>query len=386
MSKLQLLQSLRDVLPTHSGDFPPQLVSYVDSLYLLSTQKIPVLPLRADVARYHLCAYLGVERCQEKLKLPHPLLQKIPAQPKVVERLLEDLRENVVSGNSPTSTPRKRPISPSKLPAKRHNVPKISSPLKKLQSLADSSPKAADFAMESPFNPKSTSLTAEEDTPIKNKTAQESPFQSSKSPVKTPKKSPLKRTLSATASPGSPRYVRHLTIADFISFANNFYIPSSVTPQMVESFMAEKHKFTKKNEWLLACGLVHAAYIRINDKLIQNTIGKKTELQDQLFQYQKGGLMKSNMVMWINIIEETVKVEPWMVDLEVKYVHNNWSQEDNSQVRELHAKLGRGWDLLQGFGSMINPLVMFDKKSQLDYFSTWTNKLRAKVEEVEVNK
>lgn len=374
MSKIQLLQSLKDILPTHSGDFPPQLVSYVDSLYQLSIQKIPVLPHRADVARYHLCAFLGAERCQERFGLPDPLRQKIPVQPKVVDKLLDDLQENVVSGaRSPAATPRKRAMTPSGLPSKRQNVPKIGSPLKKLQALVGETPRkdvAQDnFSMESPFNPKVN---------------EESPFNTSKtaipgSPVKTPKKSPLKVQNSAASSPGTPRYIRHLTIADFISFANNFYIPASVTTQMVESFMAQKHKFTKKNEWLLACGLVHAAYIRINNKLIQNTIGKKTELQDQLFQYQKGGLMKWNMVMWVNIIEETVKVEPWIVDLEMKFVHNNWLEEDNSAANEIRAKLGRGWELFLAFGLMVNPSVMFDKESQNQYYETWTTRLLEKL-------
>lgn len=139
--------------------------------------------------------------------------------------------------------------------------------------------------------------------------------------------------------------------------------------------MSQRHKFLKKNEWLLACGLVHAAYIRINSKLLERTIGKKTELQDQLFQYQKGGLMKLNMVMWINIIEESVKSEPWIVDLELKYVHNNWSAEDNSKTREVEGKLGRGYELLEQFGSMINPSNMFDKATQESYYRRWTSRV-----------
>lgn len=348
MSKVQLTQSLRDILPTFSGDYPPQLVAYIDSLYQLSLQNFPVLPNKADVARYHLCAYLAVQRCQSRYALPEPLVQRIPLQPKYVNKLLADIEEKVVSAASPPTTPRKRKMA--SLPAK--HAPGVGLPLKKLQK--------ADF---------DTSPTELRD--------QASPFNIKSSPAKPV--TPRKPKLSAPATPSSPRYIRHLTLADFVSFANNFYIPAGVTPHIVETFMAEKYKFAKKNEWLLACGLVHAAYVRINHKLLNSTIGKKSELQDQLFQYQKGGLMKANMVMWLNIVEEAVKSEPWIVDLELKYVHNVWSAEDTSKEREIVAKLGRGYDLLLAFGDMECPSVMFDKPSQAEYYATWTARVREKL-------
>lgn len=377
MNKAQLTQSLKDIVPTYSGDYPPQLLSYIDSIYQLSLQKIPVLPNRADVARYHLCAYLAVERSRERFSLPEPLTQRIPLQPKLVNKVLEDLQERVVF-NSPTSTPRKRTSTPANLPQK--HTPSVGSPLKKLRTLQEDIPPS--FSQASPFNPgkEASNYSLRDAASPFNTKIDASPTRSkalSKSPVKTPRKSPSK---SSASTPSSPRYIRHLSIADFISFANNFYIPANVTPHMIETFVAEKHKFTKKNEWLLACGLVHAAYIRINHKLLNSTIGKKTELQDQFFQYQKGGLMKWNMVMWINIIEESVKSEPWVIDLELKYVHNDWSTEDNSTGKEIAAKLGRGWELLQAFGSMKSPSVMFDAPSQVKYYETWTNRVLAKLE------
>lgn len=379
MSNNQLIQaSLKDVIPTYSGDFPPQLLTYVNSLYQLSLLKMPRLPNLAEVARYHLCAYLAVERCQEHLELPNPLQQKIPVQPKLVERLLDDLQEKLVS--SPSSSPRKRVLTPTSSPSKKQNVPKLSSPLKKQRLAAEESDENASLPVQS--------KPTDEDSPFVLKAAVESPFmtkltnaadstpQAPSSPLKTPRKS-IKSTVS---TPNSPRYLRHLTIADFISFANNFYIPATVTPQIVECFMLQKHKFTKKNEWLLACGLIYAAYTRINHRLIESTIGKRTELQDQLFQYQKGGLMKWNMVTWLSIIEESVKAEPWIVDLEMKFVHNNWTAEDTTKEKEIVAKLGRGYELLLTFGSMINPSTMFDKESQQLYYDTWTERLLEEVD------
>lgn len=395
MSNPQLTQSLKDILPTYTGKFPPALVSYIDSLYSLSIQKIPLLPNRADVARYHLCAYLGAKRCQDRFLLPEPLSQKIPVQPKFVDKLLDELEEKVIPATrSPAVTPtKKRTLQydtlPLPLPTKKTTTPKISSPLKKLQALRDEddSQKEKKFKMESPFNPSKVLLNKESPfnpgkqlTEVSNGSSLE-PIPSdseAESVLTTPKKSPSKKKLSvsATASPSSPRYIRHLTIADLISFANNFYIPAPVTKQLVEYYLSQKHKFMKKNEWLLACGIIHAAYIRINHRLIQHTIGKRTELQDQLFQYQKGGLMKRNMIMWINIVEESVKSEPWIIDLEVKYVHDVWSEEDTSKSNETRGKLGKGWELLQEFGAMIDPSVMFDKESQVNYYENWTSRIR----------
>lgn len=397
MNRLQLNQSLKDVLPTHSGDYPPQLVAYTDSLYQLSLQKIPSLPHKADVARYHLCAFLAVEKYKERLSLPAPLLQKIPLQPRLVEKVLTDLEQKVVIGcASPVCTPTK----PTLLPSKRSYVPGTSSPLKKLQKLAsDGSPSGP--PKETPFTAKLKALR-DEDSPfnVKNgtsaslkpniksevassplRTPKNSPRKSGvgRSPLKSPSKSPSKTPLS---SPSKPRYVRDITVADFISFANNFYIPASVTPRILDTFLREQHKFLKKNDWLLACGLIHAAYVRINHRLLQSTLGRKTQFQDQLFQYQKGGLMKANMINWLNITEESVKNEPWAIDLELKYVHNDWSKNDTTQEREIQAKIGPGWEIYLMFGSMINPSVMLDTPSQVEYYNVWTSRVYEKLKSV----
>lgn len=382
MNKSQIYQSLQDILPTFSGKFPLALISYIDSIYLLSLQKLPVLPNKADVARYHICAYLAAEKYQKKFSLPAPLLKRVPVQPQFIDRLLDDIEEKVMgSMSSPTTTPKKLTFSEN-LPMKRPHTPNIGSPLKKLQKLLDVPDDNNAFAMKSPFNPdgKVSHDLRNQDSPfnVTPKALESSP---SRNLFKTPRSSPLKN-----ASASSPRYMRHLTIPEFISFANNFYIPASVTPLVLETFMVEKYKFVKKNEWLLACGLIHAAYVRINDKLLKSTIGKKAEFQDQLFQYQKGGLMKSNMVEWINRIEESIKGQPWALDLELKYVHNDWTVEDTTREKEIQAKLGRGWDLIQGFGSMINPSVMFSKPSQVEYYNVWTRRVREKVKAVEALK
>lgn len=404
MNRFQLSQSLKDLLPTYSGEFPGQLVAYTDSLYQLSLQKIPSLPHKADVARHHLCAYLAIEKYRDRFSLPALLLHKIPLQPRFLEKVLNDLEQKVaVDFLSPLSSHKRPDI----LTPKRLYAPGTGSPLKKLQKLASDDSAATtnktqeSTDIESPIALK-TGLLRDENSPfnvkkglntLTKKNTSDSPLRTTpgssprkvagRSPLKKNSKSPQKLAGFSSATTSSFRYVRHVSIPDFISFANNFYIPASVTPQLLETFFHEQHKFLKRNDWILACGLIHAAYIRINHRLLQNTLGRKTEFQDQLFQYQKGGLMKTSLINWINIIEESVKSEPWAVDLELKYVHNDWSTEDTTQDREIKAKLGKGWEIFLALGSMINPSVMFEKASQVEYYNVWTERVFEKLNSVE---
>ncbi|KAM9927935.1 hypothetical protein OXX80_010160 [Metschnikowia pulcherrima] len=385
MEKLQLNKTLKDILPNFSGDYPPALVSYINSIYQLSFQKLPTLNYRGDVARLHLCAFLAIEKYQEKFSLPTPVLDSIPVRPESCDKLLREIECKVISPvSSPNTSPRKQSVTDVS-PKKRSYAPSLSSPLKKLQRMSDTPDDASHFAMKSPFNPdgKVTHKLRNNDSPF-NKVSKLLTSSPTRDPFKTPMSSPSKGSL--TFSPHSPRYNKSLTMPDVISFANNFYIPASVTPSLLETFVIERYKFIKRNEWLLACGLIHAAYVRINDKLLKTTIGKKAEFQDQLFQYQRGGLMKGNMIEWINRIEESIKGQPWILDLELKYVHNDWTQEDTTREKEIQAKLGQGGDLYQSLGAMINPSVMFDKPSQAEYYSAWTRRVRKKVKAAELPK
>lgn len=369
MSKVQLELLLRDVIPTFQGPIPPQLVKFVESLHLLSLQKQPILPNKADIGRMHICAYLGAEKYQERFHLPEPSLRKVPVQPKIVDKILDDFRVNLLNGirspsNTPFSTPTKNRVSPTKAQTPQ-NAPKISSPLKRLQEL-DATPRDGQKRpklladVESPFNPKHGKYVDKDvASPFNPKTLKE-------------EGSPKKGLAS--------RYQKKLTIADLISFSNNFYIPSTTTPLMVESFLAQKHKFTKKSEWLLACGLVHAAYIRVNHQLLGSRIGARNKFQDQLFQYQKGGLMKKMMVSWINVVEDAVKHEKWIRDLELKYVYHDATRENTNQKSEITAKLGHGWEIMEAIGGMVDASVMYDKESQQDYYKRWTDRVKKALE------
>ncbi|CAK7897378.1 hypothetical protein CAAN1_04S02784 [[Candida] anglica] len=362
---IQVKQSIKDIIPTQPDPLPAKLIAHTDSLYKLSLSKLPKIPNKAEIARYHICAYLSIEKLRVNLELPEPVQDKIPIQPKLLERVLDDFRVKVMGG-SPSSTPKSSPTkNPMLSPTKASHNPKISSPLKRLQELRDepqtpskklkmgSSPsgsKTTPFDMESPFNPKSIVDLAPPDSP----------------------------SSSVPASPS--RSKRVVQIPDLIAFANHFYIPATVTPQLLASFGRIQQKFAKKNEWLLACGMIHATYIRINHRLLEKRIGARSEFQDQLFQYQKGGLMKWNMLIWCNIVDDLVYKENWVRELERQYSSNTRKNLQTSETweKEQNAKLGPE-RVLERFGAMIDSSMMFEKKSQQDYYDTWKSRVLEKI-------
>ncbi|KAG7195167.1 uncharacterized protein KQ657_003691 [Scheffersomyces spartinae] len=389
---------LEELIPGYNNEFPSKVITCAETLYRLSLRDRPVLPNNSEIARSHICVFVAATKYHEQLNIPSPLANKIPAPPRVATKLVTDFTDNLLNqivsaASTPVTTPRKRRItglldspiksltpSPRKLQNLNNNAPKTSSPLKrKLQDLQNEkdddefpstptkTPKRSatlldDFENESPFNPKSSPLKLLKQTklllPTKSMTAS-----------------------SPTSSP-SKIYVydkKHVKVTDLITFCNNFHIPAKFTPLIIQAFLEHKHKFHKKTEWLLACGLVHAAYVRINNGLLQGKMGAKTTFQDQLFTYQKGGLMKKTMLSWCNIIEDAFKAESWIMDIELEYVYKNKSIVEANESREVEAKLGKGWDLFELMGSMINSTTVLDSDSQSEYYKIWTQLAKAQL-------
>lgn len=359
MSGNQVKQSIKDVIPAFQGLYPSQLISFAEYLYLSSLQRLPMIANKGEVARYHLCAYLAVEKYQETLNLPEPSDQMIPVKPSLRQKLLDDFRALLVyqersASVTPRSSPRKTKVlkllpksSPFSTPDNKRplSVSRKSSPLKKLQALADLDNNDTDL----PENLHGAS-------PLKANVGN-SPF----NPVR------------GSQTPGTKSEKKVVTIPELVEFANNFFIPASVTPLLIKSFLNHKHKLRKKNEWLLACGLISAVYTRINYKLLQKTLSAKSQFQNQLYQYQKGSLPKWNMILWCDLIDNAVKNEPWILALENKYVHGV-NEPQVSVIDELNAKYGQGWDLMQTLGFMINPSVSYTSTFQTDYYNTWSNR------------
>lgn len=376
----QLQQSLRDIVPGFSADFPNEVITCANSLYQVSLGKSPILPNKAEIARSHVCAYLAVEKYAEQFKLPFPDIGRIPLQPKLVDKLVVDFRDNLLNQiRSPSSSPRKPKllvkeivssaklnISESSPPstvstpvkskfqdgsARIENSPRISSPLKRLQAL------------------RNDDLTPPRKRGRPSLKDSESPFNPSKESILVPSSPQLNSYYSK----------KHVSIPEMVAFANAFFIPSTYSSRMLESFLLHKHKFGKKSEWLLACGLVHAAYTRINQRLLHRTMGARLDFIHQLFQYQKGGLMKTNMLQWCEVVEEWIRKEPWISQIEEKYMFCSQSKNHATTEKERLARIGHEWPLLEKMGLMIHGDVQYDSESQNIYYATWSAEIMSRI-------
>lgn len=371
-------QALSDVVPGHEGPFPPVVVRFANALCSLSVQKRPVLPQNAEVARHHICAYLAAEKYAERTDMAAPSLNMIPVPPKIATRVIDEFRNSFMAelgtpASSPATTPRANKVvnfasgesgspnlarstpngSPRRLAA---TTPHKSSPLKRVRKAAtgedstEPTPKRS-LAMlrdaDSPFNPKTNPLDRprglESPTPPADDAAYKVQYRSDK---------------------------RHMSLSEFVAICNHFYIPAVYTAQMLRTFVSQRHRYAKKSEWLLACGMVHAAYVRINHRLLAQKMGARTDFQNQLFQYQVGGLARWNMLLWCNIVDSTVRDEPWIAAIENTYVYRDAGGDVAARVAEADARSGPQWRLMARFGSMIDQDVHL--ANQEKYYKTWT--------------
>ena len=389
----QTAKALSDVVPGHQGPFSAVVVKFADALYNLSVQKKPVLPQPSGVARRHICAYLAAEKYHERLDMTTPSLNMIPVPPKVAMRVIDEFRNSLMgelstpSSSSPASTPRgKRTInvgsggspangSPSGVSTSASGSPRRlgsatphkSSPLKRLRETAQDQDGEFESSkrtqknlrdVDSPFNPKT------KDIPPSGRDL-ESP---------TP---PILDDAAYKAQYRSEK--RQMSLVEFVSMCNHFYIPADITAQMLQTFVGQRHRFAKKSEWLLACGMVHAGCVRINHRLLRLKMGARSLFQNQLFQYQVGGLARWNMLLWCNIVDNTLKDEPWINTIENTYVYNNSTTERAVRLREVEAKNGLNGQLMARFGAMIDASDMSYLSQQDEYYNRWTARAKQMV-------
>lgn len=362
MSTAHAKRALDEIISNYSGEHASKLLGYTQSLYQLSLRKQSVLPNRSEIARLHLCAFVVAEKYQESFSLPVPDISRIPINPKIAAKLLTDFREfiNQVSAvSTPVSSPKKMkllpttsPITPTKSQSTRPTS-STGSPLKRLQSemnANEESPK--DQEIERVVDPNNPFQTIPKPTPTAKNTDPEKPTRKRSKIYKYDKK--------------------HVLILDFIAFCNTFYIPAKITAKMVGTFLVHQHKFQKKSEWSLACGMIHAAYIRINHKLLAQQVGAKFQFMDLLLQYQKGGLLKWEVQSWCGIIEDWIQDEPWLQDIERYYMYGSETAEEMKLILERKAKIGEGWDLMEQFGAMIHGEHLSQLETQKKYYNIWS--------------
>lgn len=85
--------------------------------------------------------------------------------------------------------------------------------------------------------------------------------------------------------------------------------------------------------------------------------------------------MKKNMQLWNDIVDDWIKQEPWILDLEQQYMYQNVSKEESKLSQEKEARIGPGWELMADFGAMITGDILYDSNHQNDYYDTWTGRV-----------
>lgn len=409
---------IKDIIPSFHDSIPPALLSHIESLFQLSFHYSPSIG-KFEIARSHLVAYIAIDALKDRLSLPDPDPRLIPLTSTALKKLLPEFQENLKSALSPRRNSGKISNSAPMSPTKSYS-PTKSSPLKKSR-LPSSEPDifSDDYTtskgteVEQNSKESAVLLDSEPSTPTRTRKRvdyqdslhdEESPFNPRKKLDFTPaRSSPLKKARQHTATPElSPnklkgkkvildddnskvKYIynrKYVSIIDFINFANNFKIPAKFIPDLIQCFLSHKYKFSKKSEWLLACGLIHSAYIRVNHKLIQTELNFNYELINQLFQYQNGGLLKSNLQLWCKIVEDWIKDDIWLLNLEKIYMYGSKSFDSEKSEQQL-AKEGGDWSLLHTFGSMITGTVLLNTKSQGDYYNVWSNSVLQQIKEKE---
>lgn len=337
---LQVKQSLKDIAPGIKEPLPTQLLQFAESLYLISLQKKGNLG-KNEVARHLICAFLAVNKYQHQFNLPPPVVWKIPIPPRQVNKVVEEFSNLANQVKSVTSTPKKPRLSPLKSATPN--------------GISDS---------QSPF-----------ESPTKKQKPRLSPL----------KVLPLKLNLESTSNAPTPsplqspnassdtKYTFRMTVPELINMANAFKIPASIVPTLVQVFIDERNKYIKKSQWYLGCGLIYCVYIRVNHRVMEERHNVHNWLITQLFNCQRGTSRRPNIAYWCNIIDSSVKHQPWVISIEKKYMYRVRAQTQHAE--QLAYKLGPGAPVFDTLGSMINANSLLDSEFQHEYYQNWTSRI-----------
>lgn len=359
MSK-QVKFVIQELLTGHNEPIDSSLIHFIDLVYSTSLKNIPQLK-QAEASRLHLAAYVAIDRLKHRLNLPDPERRVIPCPPKLIDKYLMEFRVKVLEvlttpSSSPNTTPRKVRMSPSKLPYKlpTKHLPTRSSPLKSSRINAELLAAAAESDEEEEYIPKRAKPDLQPD----------SPMTSNKSPE------PLKRSVLYDR--------RIVTLPDFVRFANTFHIPDVVTTKLLNSFARHRDKYKKKTEWIIACGLVYGAYRRINHQLLDKQLGELKKVQDQIHRCQKGGINRDQLELYLGVVDDYVKEELWVRELERDYMGLVAGDDMYKVERQEHESLTAGTrdqlhqnKLVQQLGGIITGADEYHLETQSQYLATW---------------
>ncbi|KAH3668790.1 hypothetical protein OGAPHI_002545 [Ogataea philodendri] len=355
-----ILSALQDVVPTHTGPIPKEVIDYANYLYLSSKSSCP-LAAQLEIGRCHLCCFLTVDKFKNKFDLPDPSVNRIPIPKRKAVTVLADFRHKLSGAGSkqgadllrtptkrrvvqlatPETTPgRKRVVDLTEqtTPSKRRNV--LNTPESTPKTLRNEEPDKVDAGTAAKSLQKRL-LAAADDV---------------KGPAKRGRKKGFKLLSMADRSLNDDTII---TTPHLVAFCNKFYLPEEITRCILETY---KHYYYRtKSPWGLLCGLVSIAYLHLNqDKVVQN-MGFKTKFFKNLQIHQNGGLKYNELVDWVALVEKLCDNEKWIKDL------------GGREMLESETKLPFGLPTLNSF---VTPRVCYFSDRMEAEYVTWINRIK----------
>ncbi|KAG7884923.1 hypothetical protein KL938_001180 [Ogataea parapolymorpha] len=316
MSQL-ILSALRDVIPTLPEPYPREVVDYANYMYISSKQTCP-LAAQMEIARFHLCCFLAVEKLKDKFDLPDPNLNRIPAPKRKAAAVLEEFRNQL--------TGRKRHVEPPITPSKRRIIelatPESTPGKRRANALTPrSTPSKTRNMLATPEStPRSLKTEIKNEQPLYIGSAAKSlqdkllaAADEIKGPSKRGRKKGFKMLSMADRSLNDDTII---TTAHLISFCNKFYLPEDITKNILKTYT--NYYYRTKSPWGLLCGLVSIAFLRLNREKVDAKMGFKTQFFKNLQVHENGGLKYNELLDWIALVEKLCETEKWVRDLEDK--------------------------------------------------------------------
>lgn len=347
MSSPFITTAIRDVAPTLSEPYPQDLKRLIDNLYNSSKHKIS-LKQNEEIARYHICAIMAVNRLKNEKGFLDPVLDNSPVPTKVVLNLLKLFDANLQGSsiNTPVSTPQKRRIvdrdpktgTPSPSPAKKRGRPPsaIKLPLTEQLEAARSAGSKTTTPLNSPSKPLQSTT--------------------SKTPSKSTMNSPFKNPPASSYSSPS-KHLRLLSASEITALCNKFQLETDVVQNVLETFKQYCNKVS--NEWILLCGLIINCYFVINHTVISEKVGSKTNVIKTMFSLQNGGLMLDEVNTSISIVQNLIAHNKWFKQLKIR---NGFKIEEQT--------------IASTSGNMISKDVQFHSESAQLAQKEWLEKVK----------
>lgn len=334
MTTKLISNAIRDIIPTHPEPYPKELIDYSSSLYSSSKTRNCILKNQYELARYHICVYLTIEKFEKRLDLPEPIVDKIPIPRNLIRKTVLEFKKNLnLSSNghghgvTPSPSPRKIAIlekvkeNSKKSDGSGHGIGSLMTPpTKRIRKLNDIESDSGEdnndisdeyYSSDDSYTPKSrqTQLMTPNSSPSKNLKSKLLSAGSTK-----PKKRQMKKLTSCNSTTTS------ISTPLLISFCNRFDIPSDITKSILKTYANYYNRI--KNPWGLLCGLVAVVYFKLNKDDIDNKLGFKIEFLSKLQLQQNGGLSQSDLQKWLKLINNLINSEKWFRDLDISSVNN----------------------------------------------------------------